>query len=92
MEKDWKEFVEYPKDYDYKASAISSMADINSTESVSVEKPVTNGEIIAEAIRTRDNVLKFEMERRFQVWCSETHHSVYSAGDKKFWKSQRFEK
>lgn len=53
---------------------------------------VTNGEIIAEAIRTRDNVLKFEMERRFQAWCSETHHSVYSAGDKKFWKSQRFEK
>lgn len=66
---------------------------VEELETKSVEDhAVTNGEIIAEAIRTRDNVLKFEMERRFQVWCSETHHSVYSAGDKKFWKSQRFEK
>jgi hypothetical protein len=56
------------------------------------DSAITNGDIIAEAIRTKDNVLKFEMERRFQAWCSETHHSVYSAGDKKFWKSQRFEK
>lgn len=91
MEKDWKEFVEYPKDYDYKASAISSAADINSNVIVSVEKSITNGDIIAEAIRERDHVLQSEMERRFTEWCRETKHSIYSTGDKKHWKSLRFE-
>ena len=52
---------------------------------------ITNGEIISCAIREKDNVLKMEMERRFVRWCDETHHSIYSAGDKKEWKSLRFE-
>ena len=53
---------------------------------------ITNGDIIAEAIRTRDSVLKFEMERRFKVWCEESKESPFSAGAKKHWKTLRFEK
>lgn len=56
------------------------------------EKPLTNGDVISMAIRDQNSTLRFEMERRFQTWCNETHHSVYSAGDKKIWKGELFEK
>lgn len=52
---------------------------------------ITNGDIISQAIRERDNVLKFHMEQRFKDWCDETGHSSYSVGDKKYWKTLRFD-
>lgn len=81
----WKDFIEPPKpirdaETVYEAPKVEEPTD----------KAITNGDLIAEAIRTKDSVLKVEMERRFLQWCEETHHTPYSAGDKKIWKKQSY--
>jgi hypothetical protein len=86
MEHDWKNFVEFPKPIE--SDPISHS---NRVESANKDKSITNGDIIAEAIRTHDRALQMHMDDRFKQWCQETKESPYSSGAKKYWKSLRFE-